>query len=117
MKKQNSEPTSGCLHNTLAAGTIVVGNITTETDFRIDGNVEGDIVCKGKVVIGELGVVKGNVTAENAEIHGSLDGSISVKEHIAFRSKAVMIGGITAKTFEVEPGANFEGRCSMCSAN
>lgn len=114
--KQTSDVPYGSLHNTLAAGTVVVGNVTTETDFRIDGNIEGDVVCKGKVVIGELGVVKGNVSAENAEILGVLDGSISVKEHVAFRSKAKMLGAITAKTFEVEPGANFEGKCSMCSA-
>lgn len=115
--RQNNEIQSGAPHNTLAARTVVVGNITTETDFRIDGTVEGDITCKGKVVIGELGVVKGHVVAENAEILGSLDGSIRVNQHIAFRSKAKMLGGITAQTFEVEPGANFEGKCSMCSVD
>ena len=49
--KQKEEHSSGGLHNALAAGTIIKGNIITETDFRLDGTVEGDIRCKGKIVV------------------------------------------------------------------
>ena len=33
--------------------TRIVGNITSQADFRIDGKVEGTITTTGKVVIGE----------------------------------------------------------------
>ena len=46
--KQKDENSAGGLHNTLAAGTNVKGNIITETDFRLDGQVDGDINCSGK---------------------------------------------------------------------
>ena len=39
--KQKEENTNGGLHNTLAAGTTVKGDIVTETDFRLDGKIEG----------------------------------------------------------------------------
>ena len=39
--KQKEEHGTGGLHNALAAGTIIKGNIITETDFRLDGTVEG----------------------------------------------------------------------------
>ena len=35
--KQKEENANGGLHNTLAAGTTVKGDIVTETDFRLDG--------------------------------------------------------------------------------
>ena len=44
--KQKEEHSSGGLHNALAAGTIIKGNIITETDFRLDGTEEGDIASR-----------------------------------------------------------------------
>ncbi len=49
MAKTNEDP-SGGLHNVLAAGTVLTGTIITESDFRLDGRVEGEINCKGKIV-------------------------------------------------------------------
>ena len=68
--KQKDENSAGGLHNALAAGTTIKGNIITETDFRLDGKVEGDISCNGKIVIGPKGSVTGNIVSENAEILG-----------------------------------------------
>ena len=36
--KQKDENSAGGLHNALAAGTTIKGNIITETDFRLDGH-------------------------------------------------------------------------------
>ena len=76
--KQKDENSAGGLHNALAAGTTIKGNIITETDFRLDGKVEGDISCNGKIVIGPKGSVTGNIVSENAEILGEVDGSVKV---------------------------------------
>ena len=73
--KQKEENTNGGLHNTLATGTTVKGNIQTETDFRLDGKVEGDVSCSGKIVIGPKGNVTGNIVSANAEILGEVEGS------------------------------------------
>ena len=62
--KQKDENSAGGLHNALAAGTTIKGNIITETDFRLDGKVEGDISCNGKIVIGPKGSVTGNRSEE-----------------------------------------------------
>ena len=68
--KQKEENTNGGLHNTLAAGTTVKGDIVTETDFRLDGKIEGNVSCNGKIVIGPKGNVTGNIVSANAEILG-----------------------------------------------
>ena len=70
--KQKEENTNGGLHNTLAAGTTVKGDIVTETDFRLDGKIEGDVSCSGKIVIGPKGNVTGNIVSTNAEILGEV---------------------------------------------
>ena len=105
--KQKEENTNGGLHNTLAAGTTVKGDIVTETDFRLDGKIEGDVSCSGKIVIGPKGNVTGNIVSTNAEILGEVEGSIHVS------AKLVLKGDIFAQTLEIEPNARFNGVCKM----
>ena len=73
----NDKQQSGLMFNALTAGSKIVGNITADSDYRIDGLVEGDLQCTGKVVIGEAGKVKGTIGCQNAEIMGLLEGKIS----------------------------------------
>ena len=90
--KQKEENTNGGLHNTLATGTTVKGNIQTETDFRLDGKVEGDVSCSGKIVIGPKGNVTGNIVSANAEILGEVEGSVHVSAKLVLKapsSKAI----------------------------
>ena len=76
--RQKEENHSGGLHNALANGTKINGNVFVESDFRLDGYVEGDITCNGKIVIGQKGVVKGNIISVNAEIHGEIIGTVKI---------------------------------------
>ena len=113
--KQKDENSAGGLHNALAAGTTIKGNIITETDFRLDGKVEGDISCNGKIVIGPKGSVTGNIVSENAEILGEVDGSVKVSAKLILKSTAINKGDIYTQSLEIEPKARFNGACSMCS--
>ncbi len=103
----------GRLHNTLAAGTTVKGNIATETDFRLDGEVEGDIICSGKIVIGEKGSVTGNIRASNAEILGKIKGSVQISGKLTLKASASIDGDLFARQLEIEPNARFNGVCKM----
>jgi len=116
--KQDEIPTNGSgAHNVLAAGTTVTGSIYTESDFRLDGRIEGDIHCKGKIVVGPRGSIVGNITSDNAEIFGDIEGSIKIKEKLIFKSTAKVKGDIFIQTLEIEPGAHFNGTCSMSGKN
>ena len=109
----NEEVSGGGLHNVLATGTTLTGKIETESDFRLDGRVEGEIICKGKIVIGPKGCVKGNITTVNAEIFGGIEGSVRVRERLVLKSTAEIKGDIYIQTLEIEPGAKLNGSCTM----
>ena len=114
ISKQKEEiPSTGGVHNTLASGTTVKGNISTDKDFRLDGSVEGDINCNGKIVIGPQGNVKGNIVSTNAEILGTIVGTIRIAEKLLLKSTAVIKGDIYTKILEIEPNAKFDGICKM----
>ena len=59
----NTTQQSGTLYNALTAGSKIIGTIVADSDIRIDGRVEGDMQCSGKVVIGEKGSVKGSIAS------------------------------------------------------
>ena len=103
----------GVAHNVLASGSKIKGNITADSDFRIDGEVEGDIVCSGKVVIGTQGILKGNLNCQNAEIMGRVNGKIVVSELLSLKETAKFFGEIKTKTLMIEPKAVFSGTCDM----
>ena len=109
----NDRQQSGMMFNALTAGSKIVGNITADSDFRIDGLIEGDLQCTGKVVIGEAGRIKGTVNCQNAEIMGTMEGKINCSQQMSLRSSGKILGDVHTKTLIVEPGAQFNGTCAM----
>lgn len=108
---------TGAMYNALTNGSKIVGKIFADSDFRIDGEVEGTINCNGKVVIGQKGFLKGSISCANAEIIGTVEGDIVVSETLSLRATAVIKGDVKTKVLVVEPNAVFEGTCSMREQN
>jgi len=104
---------SGIAHNALATGSIIKGNIVSDSDFRVDGTVEGKIDCSGRVIIGPNGSLIGNIVCSNADIMGTLKGNIKVSDTLSLKSTANVMGDIKTKILVIEPEAIFCGTCDM----
>ncbi|MBN2765157.1 MAG: polymer-forming cytoskeletal protein [Paludibacteraceae bacterium] len=104
---------TGVTYNSLTNGSKIVGKIIADNDFRIDGEVEGEIICNGKVIVGINGLLKGSISCINAEIIGNVVGDIVVSDSLLLRSTANIKGDVKTKTLSVEPNAIFNGTCSM----
>ena len=108
-----TQPNAGSSYNSLTIGSKVIGTIITDNDIRVDGTIEGDVKCGGKLVVGEKGNIKGTVECQNAEIMGKVDGKIDVSQALALRSTSHIKGEIFAQTLTIEPNAVFNGMCTM----
>lgn len=104
---------TGTLYNALTSGSKVIGTIITDSDIRVDGTIEGDVQCTGKLVVGEQGSIKGSVVCQNAEIMGKVEGKIDVKYSLALRATSDIQGEINTQTLMIEPNAIFNGTCNM----
>lgn len=113
MSKEVVSQNSGYVHNVITTGTKIAGKINTDSDFRLDGEIEGDVVCKGKLVIGAKGFLKGTISCANAEILGTVIGNLQVSDTLTLRSSASLNGDVNTKSLVVEPNAVFNGTCSM----
>lgn len=108
-----SNETESFQRNQLAKGTKVIGDIETNGNIRIDGELTGTIKSSGKVVIGETGKVDGEIICQNASCSGNIKGKITVSELLSLQSSATVNGDIVTGKLQIEPGANFSGNCSM----
>ena len=99
--------------NIITAGTLIKGDITASGDFRLDGTLEGNIQLNGKLVVGDSGVVNGNILCVNANIIGTVNGNLSVKELLSLNATARVKGDILINKLSIEPGAVFTGKCRM----
>ena len=102
--------------NVVAKNTAIIGDITSEGDFRIDGTLEGNIKTKGRVIIGISGSVKGKIDAVNSDIEGKFSGDLQVQETLTIKATAIISGDVVIGKLSVEPGATFNASCSMRGA-
>lgn len=99
--------------NRLVEGTKVVGDIITDSNLRIDGEIVGNVFSRSKVVIGELGVIFGNISCLEADIEGKVNGSLEIEELLVLREKSKIVGDILTSKLHIEEGAVFLGSCHM----
>jgi cytoskeletal protein CcmA (bactofilin family) len=99
--------------NRIVEGTIIKGDIISQADFRLDGELIGNFQSKGKIVIGPAGKVIGDIICRNADIEGKFDGKIEVMEILNVKSKAKIYGEVIVGKLSVEPGAEFSASCVM----
>ena len=52
--------------NRIVEGTTFEGNIRSMSNMRVDGTFEGDIVTKGRLVVGPKGIIKATCLARTA---------------------------------------------------
>lgn len=99
--------------NMITQGTTLVGNIHSEGDFRVEGNIKGDIKTSGKIVVGKTGVINGSLDAESADFEGSFSGKLKLMGMLTLRSSAYIEGEVEISKLSVEPGATFNATCIM----
>jgi cytoskeletal protein CcmA (bactofilin family) len=93
---------------------VVVGNISTEGEVRVEGRVQGTISAGRSVFVGKEGEILGDVTAETAVIGGRVKGSV-MAERLTLQGTCEIEGEIRTHPHHLvlEEGAQFNGNVRM----
>ncbi len=100
--------TGSTVPSLISADLKVVGNLESDGDLQIDGQVKGDIKSRS-VTVGESASIKGSITAETLRVSGAIDGTISGTSVNIAKSGKVK-GDIVHQTLSIEAGATIEGQ-------
>ena len=114
-KTTNELPLTGKT-SLIGTGMIINGEIITEGDIRIDGKLVGAVKSSSKVVVGEEGVVEGDINALQADVTGKIYGNINIKDLLTLRGQASIHGDVNAGKISMEPSVSFNGTCTMQSS-
>ena len=85
--------------------------------IRIDGRFLGTIDIKGHIVLGETGVLDGEVQADSALFAGKYKGDLRIKDTLCLASTADITGRIEAGKLIVDEGAIFNGVCNVAGTD
>ncbi|MBZ4043616.1 bactofilin family protein [Flavobacterium hibisci] len=99
--------------NRIVEGTSIIGDIVSKADFRLDGELIGNFTSQGKLVIGPLGIIKGEIICHNADIEGEFQGKLKVLEVLNIKATARIHGEVAVGKLSIEPGADFTATCTM----
>lgn len=113
MIKNNTMNNESPARNIIGNGTIIKGEIESNGDIRIDGKVVGVLKSTGKIVLGQNGVIEGDVYCKQADLSGHVKGKLIVDELTSIKSTSNIEGELTTKQLYIEIGAKFNGKCEM----
>lgn len=99
--------------NLVGTGTEIKGEILCSGDMRIDGTVSGKIKCEGKMVVGNTGLLEGELECMNADFSGRINARVEVSELLSLKATARFRGDMITGKLSIEPGATFTGTCTM----
>ncbi len=91
----------------------IVGTIKSSGTIRLDGKLDGELICGGNAILGKSAQVKGNVTATSVSIEGKINGNLLAKDKIEMKATATVNGDIKARRLSVEDGVTFVGRSEV----
>jgi cytoskeletal protein CcmA (bactofilin family) len=105
-----SQPSNGGPRkaSTIDNELLITGNVMSNGDIHIDGQLQGDVHCVA-LVLGENAQLEGSAIAEDVVIRGRLIGSVRALR-VSLRSTSHVEGDLFYQSLAIEQGAYFEGK-------
>lgn len=103
------------LNGFVDTGCTIRGELEFAESFRLDGRVEGQVRSAAELVVGERGVVDGEIDVARCLVGGEVHGTIRASERVILHGTAKVWADIHTPALVMEDGALLEGRVVMGS--
>jgi len=111
----NKEKDTNRIETLIGGQCCFIGSLNGNGTLKIDGSIDGDLICEDDVILGETGRIKGNTVCNNAYINGIIQGDISCKSTLTIESCGKVKGNIFVKKLMISEGGILDGKCTMTS--
>lgn len=113
MRRREESPATGDIETVIGKNTKIQGEVSGTGNLRIDGEIEGELKLSGSVIVGETGMVTGNISARALNVSGTVHGNARTEESLTIHSSGQLIGDVQVNAFQIEDGGIFKGRSEM----
>ncbi|MBK8552439.1 MAG: polymer-forming cytoskeletal protein [Ignavibacteria bacterium] len=96
----------------ISEGCKFEGNLSSPSTTKIDGHVVGNLRGESGIIIGEKGVVEGNVNAVDVIIYGNVKGNVKAHK-LELKRSGSLEGDIVIEELATETGSKFNGTVKM----
>jgi cytoskeletal protein CcmA (bactofilin family) len=96
----------------IGEGYIFTGELQGSSVIRIEGKIIGNVNVEAGVVLGEKGVVDGNITSQSVIVFGTVNGNVKTTQ-LEIKKTGHVNGDISTDTVEIELGAHYNGKLAM----
>ena len=103
----NSKELAGVLGRTVK----IEGNLESSQVIRFDGTLDGTIIARNKLIMGQEGIVKGSIVGKELSIAGRVEGDIFALEFLEILPGANINGKVFGKRIGIHEGAVVNAFC------
>ena len=86
---------------------VITGNLESERDVQVDGELNGDIRCS-QLIVSRDATINGNIVADEVVVRGKVKGVIRA-DQVMLQDTAQVDSEIFHKSLIIEQGACFDG--------
>ncbi|MBO7749012.1 polymer-forming cytoskeletal protein [Paenibacillus sp. MWE-103] len=103
----------GYAETTIGLGTRAEGKLASDSGIRIEGEFQGEIECTGDVIVGEYGIARAGIAAQDLIVAGKVFGDVNVKGRLTIAASGQLHGNVLAHSILVQDGGIYNGHCRM----
>jgi cytoskeletal protein CcmA (bactofilin family) len=97
----------------LGKGTDFRGVLHFEGTIRVDGRLEGEVITKDTLIVGETAEIMGNLNVGSIITSGKVTGNITATKKVHFMAPGSLTGDVNTPVLHIDEGFCFNGRCEM----
>jgi cytoskeletal protein CcmA (bactofilin family) len=99
--------------NVFNKGSTIDGSIRINGSIRMDGKLKGDVEATEAIIVGETGIIEGDIKAKEVNISGKCSGQIVAENCVLLHATAEINGDIKCKKLVVDEGVVIDGNITM----
>jgi cytoskeletal protein CcmA (bactofilin family) len=97
----------------IGEGLSIEGDLSSEEEVVIQGNVRGKVTTTDAVSIGSNSTVQADISGQSVSIAGQVTGDVSAPERVDIQAGGRLVGDVKAARFTIADGASFKGAVDM----
>jgi|SRR5690606_35964915 len=96
----------------IGEGYLFTGELKGASVIRIEGKVAGNVIVESGIVLGEKGIIEGDLVTNSAIIYGTVIGNVKAAQ-LEIKKTGCITGEIYTDSLQIDLGARYNGKLNM----